>query len=363
MQLSYSLYAAPGLPAPLVAPRWSPRAWFGTRIGRFALLGLTIVSLVVCFVYLGLDGPFLAIPDLLFFGLAIPIYAGWKRPRHLALYGLAAILLSVPITSALALTYVYTPSPSVNSVVIAGTSGPILSGAEVHPYTGSVGALYNFSVTVLPLNVPANASSPLWVVLWVSTCPGATGTSDPYCTAGYPFLERNLTLPVGLNATTQVSFSLPINDTNIWSWTMATAYYAAPNATDLQWVFLDTYAVQGPIVGEPAAIYLLALEAFAVSEFTGAGLIFFVGLLVYMWFKSREARRKAQAAASATPTPPTPPRTGATPLGSTAPAPTPPSERSCPNCGAVVYPNESACWKCGAALTSSAAGAPLRTTK
>ncbi|MCI4340455.1 MAG: hypothetical protein L3J73_04230 [Thermoplasmata archaeon] len=350
-----------------MAPRWSPRAWFGTRVGRIALLGLTILSLVFCFVYLGTDGPFLAIPDLLFFGLAAPIYCGWKRPGHLALYGLAAILISAPITSALALEYVYIPAGAASSPTAIGASGPILDNAIVAPYSGATGLVYNFSVTVHPGNVPTGASQALWVELWVSTCPGATGPSDPYCSSGYPLIEQNQTLPAGLNSTANLSeasinltFHVPINETNIWSWQMGTAYYAGPNQTNLAWVFLDSFAVQGPIVGDPSAIFVLAFESFTVSEFSGAGIVFFVGLLVYMWFKAREARRKALSAPPGAP--PTPPATtGAVPAPVAGRPPlSAPTEKACPNCGAVVYPNESACWKCGATLSSGKAkDAPL----
>jgi len=367
-ELSLCLYPAPGLPAPAVPPTGTLRSFFSSRAGRLALLAITILSLVGCFVYLGSTGTFLAIPDLLFFGLALPIYFGWKRPRHLALYGLAAILVSVPITSVLAVNYIYEPFPPQDSPWVAGANGPILQGATATPYSGAAGAMYHFNVTVNPTEVPANASPPLWVEVWVSTCPGATGPSDPYCSSGYPLLDQNLTFPGGLNQTRVVTFSLPINDSNIWSWEMGTAYFAQVNATNasrdsnLTWVFLGP--VQGPIVGPYAAILGIALEAFLVSTFVPAGLVFFVGLLGYMWFKAREARRKALEEPPAIP-PAGPPPLGAAP--GTAPmvsAPAAPPERSCPNCKAVVYPNESTCWKCGAPLTAGgASAAPLPSKK
>jgi len=351
-----------------VAARGSLRSLFSSRGGRYALLAIAILTLIACFVYLGPTGPYLAIPDLLLFGLVLPIYSGWKRPRHLALYGLAAMLISVPFSSVLALNYVYQPSLPQDSPVLAGTQGPILQGAIASPYTGPAGSSFWFNVTVNPTNVPANASPPLWVALWVSTCPGATGPSDPYCAAGYPLLEANRSFPGGLNQTATVSFSLPINDSNIWSWQMGAAYDANWNATNasqdgnLTWVFLSVYAVQGPIVGPYSSILGLALEAFLVSVFIPAGLVFYVGLLGYMWLKAREARRKAMEGrsgpVSAGPTVP-----GAPPPSGAPPAPATP-ELSCPNCHAVVYPNESTCWKCGASLRAgAAAAAPLPSQK
>jgi hypothetical protein len=344
--------------------RTTLRSLFSSRAGRLALLGITIVTLVACFVYLGSTGTFLAIPDLLFFGLALPIYAGWKKPRHLFVYGLAAMLISVPITSVLAVNYVYAPFPPQDSATAAGVSNPILTGAVATPYAGATGATYSFTVTVDPANVPANASPPMWVELWVSTCPGATGPSDPYCSSGYPLLEANETFPDGLNSTQVIDFQLPINGSNIWSWEMGTAYYAHWNASNaaqdnnLTWVFLGP--VQGPVVGPYLTILGIALEAFLVAVFIPAGIVFMVGLLGYMWLKAREARRKALEEPPAGP--PGAPSSPGAPLGA-APAggiAASKDERSCPNCKAVVYPNEATCWKCGAPLTGGAgASAPL----
>ncbi|HEY6237913.1 MAG TPA: hypothetical protein VIZ68_01850, partial [Thermoplasmata archaeon] len=78
--------------------------------------------------------------------------------------------------------------------------------------------------------------------------------------------------------------------------------------------------------------------------------------------KSREARRKREAALSGAELSgarPTPPSTDP----SSAPVKTSPSEKACPNCGAVVYPSEANCWKCGVALGSTgSAAAPLKST-
>jgi hypothetical protein len=337
------------------------RSLFGTRVGRLALLGLTIVALVVCFVYLSATGTFLAVPVILFLGLAVPIYSGWKSPRHLAVYGLAAMLISVPITSVLAVDYISTPFAPQDSTPLAGTNGSLLQGAVVNPYNGADSALYNFSVTVVPANVSAGASGPLWVELWVSTCPGATGPSDPYCSSGYPLLAYNETFPGGLNRTELIAFSIPINSTNIWSWEMGSAYYALWNSSNasrdanLTWVFVGP--IQGPIVGPYDGILGIALEAFLVAMFIPAGAVFFVGLIGYMWLKARESRRKAmEEPPLGSPGAPPPPGT----LPGAAPAAGAPSERACPNCKAVVYPNESTCWKCGVSLGASPApSAPL----
>jgi hypothetical protein len=88
--------------------------------------------------------------------------------------------------------------------------------------------------------------------------------------------------------------------------------------------------------------------------FLYVGIVFFAVLVIYMFFKSREARRNPPVASG--------PSGGTTPAepGSTAPSPTSAkNERSCPKCGAVVYPSETACWKCGAPLgAANPAGSP-----
>jgi hypothetical protein len=340
-----------------VAQRSGVKAFFASWPGRLVILALAVLSLAGCFVYLGASGQFIGIVDLLVFGLVAPIYAGWKRPRHLAAFGIVAIVLAAPIAAVAAVNYAYTPSSPVNSPTLAGAPGPLLSNATVTPYTGSPGDTFTFNVTVNPSNVPANDSRPLWIELWVSTCPGATGPDDPYCSAGYPLLDYNTTLNLSVTGPYVVSFILPINDTNIWSWQMGTAYYAPISSGNLSWTFLDTYAVQGPIVGPYSSILGLGLEAYFLSMLIGPGIVFFFGLLVYMYFKAREARKKA-AASPPTPVavPPTPPGAPGGPPAS--PPSAPPPERACPTCGAVVYPNETACWKCGAPLTA-AADAPL----
>jgi hypothetical protein len=328
------------------------KAFFGSMPGRLVLLAAAVLTLAGCFL-LGPSGQFIAIPDLLLFGLVAPIYSGWKRPRHLAVTGFVTILLATPVAAAIAIDYAYQPSPATDSAVLSGTSVPLLHGAIASPYAGGAGATYNFSVTVDPQGVPANDSSPLWVVLFVSTCPGATSTNDPYCSAGYPYLEYNQTLPANLSSPLLVSFVFPINGTNIWSWQMATAYHAPAANQNLSWVFLDIYAVQGPIVGPYPEIFALGMEAYFLSLLLGPGLVFYFGLLIYMFFKRREARRKAGAA----------PRPPAGPAGSTEPSRASPGspaivERTCSKCQAVVYPNESACWKCGTPLTPPRSESP-----
>jgi len=233
---------------------------------------------------------------------------------------------------------------------------------------GAPGSVFNFSVTLNPQFVPLNDSPPLWVELFVSTCPGATGSTSPYCIAGYPFHAFNQTF-ANLTGPTLVSFNVVLNGTNLWWWQMATAFQTPLGSSNLSWDFLDVAngynSVQGPITGDFTSTLGLVLVPIYLSMFLYSGSVFFFALLIYVFLKNREARRKRVAGAmppgapsspgSSTSSPPTP---GDAPAGTSGAAPTGP-ERRCPNCQAVVYPNETACWKCGASLAGG--GAPLPT--
>lgn len=324
------------------------RRFLATPPGLAVLLVVAVLTLTGSFLYLG---PFLAIVAFLLFGLAVPIYAGWKRLRILALFGLAALVISGPIISALYVgTVVRVPSASADSssALPYGNGGPILQGAQVAPFTSDGDGPFNFSVTVNPANVPANASPPLWLDLFISTCPGATGNSSPYCGGGYPFYLYNLTL-TNLTGPTVESFNVRLPAPNVWWWQMATAYLAAGNGTNrsVVWVFLTPASgysgVQGPISGDFLSTFELVLVPLYLDLFIYPGLVFFLGLALYAYLKYRQARRAAQGGAPAEPTP----AEGAAKGGA---APPGAGERTCPNCQAVVYASETSCWKCGQAL-------------
>ncbi|MCI4337657.1 MAG: zinc ribbon domain-containing protein [Thermoplasmata archaeon] len=355
----------------------SLKALVQTRAGKIVLFLIALATLAASFFYLG---PYFAIPTFLLAGLGLPIYLGWKVPKHLAILGIAALLLAAPIVNYGLTSEAMTPSPAVNSSTDHGntsTGAPVLTNATATPYNGAGGSAFAFTVDLYPNRLPTNYTPyQLWV--YVSTCPGATGNSSPFCGSGYPFY------PVGQNVTTvsasptPVTFHVNLPGPNIWWWQMgllarATTFNASANKTNTtyQWIFLavpNAYgAVQGPITGTWATTYQLLLPQTAIDILFYPGIVFFLALLVYVFLKSREARRKAQRAASdAEMIPPTtgapPSSTGGTPPPSASPAVTGAARRaesSCPKCGAVVYPDEKNCWKCGAPL-SPGAGTPLK---
>jgi hypothetical protein len=348
-----------------------------TRVGKLLLGALALAALVLSFSFLG---PYLAIPVFLLFGLGVPILLGWKAPRQLAVLGLAALLLSAPLINYELTGLATTPSPVANSATDHGNSSngaPVLANATASPFRGPSGSVFTFTVQLYPNRLPSHLlPDQLW--LYVSTCPGATGNSSPFCGSGYAFYPVNQSVAALNVSPSLVAFHLKLPGPNIWWWQMgllaqSTTFNTATNKsnTTYQWLFLsvpNAYgAVQGPITGTWTTTFDLLLPQTVLEVLFYPGTVFFLALLFYVFLKGREARRKAQRDASATGT--IPPTTGAPPAstgtGLAAPAPEPSpdaarrAETSCPKCGAVVYPNEAACWKCGAALTP-AGNAPLK---
>ncbi|MCI4344171.1 MAG: hypothetical protein L3J87_00895 [Thermoplasmata archaeon] len=340
---------------------------FATRpIGRVALIALAIGTLVGALLELG---PFIAIPTFLLFGLALPIYMGEKRPRRLAVWGLVGLLIASPLAGLGEAAMLRTPPGAVNSPTVfpdSGNSSAVLQGAKVAPYLGGGGSTFVFTVHLVPGNLPYPQTQVAWVELWVSTCPGATSSSSNYCASGYPFYGPfNDTFgTAGTRNSTMVQFNITLHGDNIWWWQMAAA---TRNTTggNITWIFLDPQTgypgVEGPITGDFLSTVGIVLPSVYQYVLIYDGVPFYIALLVYALFKSREARRKAARAP-----PPEPRDDGTTPAPASVPtaggtpAPPPKPELSCPNCKAVVYPNEANCWKCGAPLSKSApSSAPL----
>lgn len=340
-------------------------------VGRLLIAGLATATLVGSFLFLS---PIISIPTFLFFGLAIPIYLGWKRPRQLAIMGLAVLLVAAPVGSLWEADLIRQPSPTAASDTYLpyGNGGAVLQNAQVHPFTGSGGGTYNFSVEVFPQYVPANTSGLLWVELFVTTCVGATGNSSPYCPSPYPFYSPNATLPSNLSAPFTVYFNQVLPGQNIWWFQFATAYRSGPDQ-NITWIFLDPGngygAVEGPVSGDYTSTVEAVIPSLYQDMFFYPGAVFFIALLIYYVFKRREAARQGGGGtagpgptAAGGPTGPTGPSStapappGSAPVGA-APAGAP--EQHCPNCNAVVYANETSCWKCGTALTRPSSDAPL----
>lgn len=337
--------------------------------GRLLIAGLATATLVGSFLFLS---PVISIPTFLFFGLAIPIYLGWKRPRQLAIMGLAVILVAAPLGSLWEADLIRQPSPvaASDNFLPYGNGGSVLQNATVHPFTGGGGGTYNFSVEVFPRYVPVNTSGLLWVELFVTTCAGATGNTSPYCLSPYPFYSPNASLPANQSAPFTVYFDQVLPGDNIWWFQFATAYRSGPDQ-NITWIFLDPAngygAVEGPVSGDYTSTVEAVIPTLYQDMFFYPGAVFFLALLIYYVFKRREAAR--QGGGPTPPTSPAPSAPGGTATGPpaqpSAGSPTaggsPPStpELRCPNCKAVVYVNETSCWKCGTALTRPGADAPL----
>ncbi|MGP8077561.1 MAG: hypothetical protein ACLQD8_02525 [Thermoplasmata archaeon] len=265
-------------------------------------------------------------------------------------------------------------------------SGAALENASVSPFHGISSTEFTWTVTVAPRYVASTDSSPLWVELYISTCPGATSNASSVCSAGYPFIvltdyfctdpstiatcEASVT-PLAQPVT--VSFNYTIGSNGIWEWQMGLGVedLAAHTPTYTLLVGDPQYnGLEGPVVGSFGTIFEVVLPSVYLEDFLYLGAPFYAVLLLYAVFKNRERKREDAKERNAGPIPPTSAAetaasgapTAATPLGS-APAAKPPSgpgkgELACPNCEAVVYPGEAKCWKCGSSLTGNAS-APL----
>jgi hypothetical protein len=264
------------------------------------------------------------------------------------------------------------------------SSGSVLSNATLTPFHGSATTEFTWSATLNPQYLPRETSSPLWVNLYISTCPGATGNNSGGCNPGYPLII--LTEPFcsdlrsaatceatsdALNQSVTVTFNYTIGAQGIWEWQMGVAVEnLAFHVPSLALLVGDPQynGVEGPVIGSFGAVFEEVLPSVYIEALLYLGLPFYAVLLLYAVFKNRERRREDARQRTAGPIPPTsgaevastPAAPGAAPLGSagapaSAPAGPVPGESACPHCGAVVYAGESKCWKCGSTLGGSAA--------
>jgi hypothetical protein len=334
-------------------------------LGKALLLGVAILVVFATYVYVD---TLVAIPAMLLFGLAVPIWSGLKAPRYLALSGLVILLLVAPISNAVITQDILAPvGPSYSPVA---NGGPVLQNAVVSPYVGTTSTNFTWTVSIFPAYIPANNTTLLWVNLYISTCPGATGNSSPVCTAGYPLIILNDTSVNGMtsqSAETNLTFGYTIGTNGIWDWQMSLALRNTSSNT-LEYIFLigdPTYnGIEGPVVGNFGTTYASLLPTLYFDDFLFLGAPFYFVLLLYMIFKRRERSRADAARRAAGPIPPEetgptlPPGKGG--VSVVAPATSASTkEGSCPSCGAVVYANEKSCWKCGAPLGPSSGGTPL----
>jgi hypothetical protein len=349
--------------SPDVQPGNSIKAFFAKPLGRIALLAIITLVLAGSAIYLGY---LIAIPVFLLVGLGLPIYLGWTRPRTLFLVGLSALLVAGPIVTAGTVSLLLTPSPPVDGQVFSPFSQSVLQNASVQPYSSTGTGTFTFTVDVNPAFLPSgHQSQVLWIDFFLSTCPDAMANNSSSCGGlnAYPYHFQNFSY-ANNSAKETVTFSQTIGGTNVWWWTMGAGFNNSTGV--INWIYLQPgngyTTAEGPVTGGYLAIYTLILPAIYFTVFIYPGLVFFLGVLVYLFLKMRRSRRAGGAPSVPPPTVPstvTPTGPG-TPPTSGAVAPSAPSrpELACPKCGAVVYAGETRCWKCGTPLTSGPESAP-----
>ena len=351
------------------------RSFLQSPPGKALLLAVAVLATFASIAYVN---TLVAIPAILLFGLAVPIWAGLKAPRFLALTGLVVILLVAPAWNVVITQEIMTPvAPSSSSSTLPeGNGGAVLQNAVVNPYVAGTSENFTWTVTIFPQYLPGTNSSVLWLTLYVSSCPGATGPNSPSCSQPYPFYTVNPATNVsGITKETNSTVNFLIGSIGIWNWQMGLAYHnGSLPAANVSYIFLvgdPTYnGIEGPVVGTFATTYESLLLTLYIDDLLFLGLPFYLVLLVYMILKRRErvkaddARRAAAPRDDSASGPTLPSSKGG---GSTGPpsssGPATPKEGACPSCGAVVYAGEKTCWKCGATLGTASPTAPLSSSK
>ena len=335
---------------------------FGTKpLGRVVLIAVAIVAVAFGTIYLS---EIIGIAILLLFGLALPIYTGWKRPRGLAIAGAVILLLSAPIAAVLVTNqYFQAPGPasSFGSTADGEYGGAVLQNATTSPYSAAGGGLFHFQVTIEPKYLDRNATL-LGVTLFVSTCPESTQANETtsVCAPPYPSHQTTQAFSATPAGATTVTLNASLDGPNIWWWTIWASWnYSNRSGAPVQYIFLNANNgyndILGPVVGDFLGVFSLIVVPVYLAILVYPGIVFYVALLFYAWYKGREARRKAaereeeeDAGATAAPTTASA-KEGAPPAAKA-------EERHCPKCGAVVYASETQCWKCGTPLGSTGAG-------
>lgn len=350
------------------------RRFLSTTPGLIVLIVVAFLLVFATYVYVSVV---IAIPALLLFGLALPIWAGIKRPRFLAILGLVIVVAVAPIATIVFTQEIMSPVPLANSASGSPFSvgSPVMQNASVHPFNGGASTNFTWKVTIFPQNVPKGNTTPVWLILYISTCPGATGNNSPYCSQPYPLTILNKTLPTSPTGPYTETFAYKIGTNGIWDWQMG--IYTKNSTTGVPYFQLlvgdPTYnGIEGPVIGGFSVIYSELILTVYFQDILFLGAPFYFVLLVYMLFKNRERRRKeaqqrapgpvppdggpATAAAAAAPSKGAPLPSGQNPPGSSGAPPSASAaaqELNCPKCNAVVYAGEATCWKCGAALSTS----------
>jgi hypothetical protein len=348
------------------------RRFLSTTPGKILIVVMAVLVVFATNAYISVV---IAIPAILLFGLAIPIWAGLKRPRFLALLGLVIVVAVAPLATVVFTQDILTPvGPAASSTDPSVSNGnAIMQNAVVTPFTGTTSTNFTWTVTIYPQNHPPGNSTPVWLDLYISTCPGATGNSSPSCSQPYPLTILNQTLNTSLTTSYVATFHYRIGSDGVWEWQMG---LWTKNLTTGKPFFQllvgdPTYnGIEGPVIGGFGTIYSELLLSVYFQDVVFLGAPFYFVLLIYMLFKNRERRKKEAQQRAPGAVPPMDTTGGASPVpkGSPLPSSKPPSssaagptatstaaeeELNCPKCNAVVYAGEETCWKCGATLPAS----------
>ena len=353
------------------------RGFLRSKFGRILVI-LIAVGVVFGSYALLPGGSILAIPIFLVIGLAFPIYVGLKRPRYLAVLGLIVLVVVAPLATVVFSQELLAPPPTASTPGVGPfeVGGSVLQNASVSPFTGTPSTDFTWNVTLYPKYLNTSFAGENWsnasVQLFISSCPGATSSNESYCGGAYTLLTVLYAFPSSSAPANGkvITFQDHMPGNGIWSWQMELVLQNKSSAASpyrFELVGDATYdGLEGPIVGGFGVVYAAVIGTIYEIELVYLGIPFYFVLLLYMWFKGREARRKdairRSALARAVPGGDSPKPGGAGSGGAPGTAPvagTNPSELSCPSCGAVVYPKETKCWKCGGTLGASSPGTPL----
>ena len=352
-------------------PQGRFRRFLSTTPGKVVIIVLAFLVVFATNAYVSVV---VAIPAILLFGLAVPIWAGLKRPRFIALLGLVVVLTVAPVVTVVFTQEILTPVGVANSsnTLSASNGQPVMKNATVHPFTGTTSTVFTWTVMIYPQNHPVGNTTPYSLYLYISSCPGATGNNSPYCTQPYTLIVLNQSLNSSATSPYPATFQEKIGSNGVWEWQMGV--YTKNSTTGVPYFQLlvgdPTYnGIEGPVIGGFGTIYGDLLPSVYFQDILFLAAPFYFVLLIYMLFKNRERRRQeaqqraptlvpqeegsagtAPTTAKGSPLPSAqkPPGPSAGPPGSAATAP----ELNCPKCNAVVYAGEESCWKCGAVLPS-----------
>ncbi|MGP8076796.1 MAG: hypothetical protein ACLP8Y_08755 [Thermoplasmata archaeon] len=347
------------------------RRFLSTTPGKITLIVIAILTVFASSAYVLVV---VAIPAILLFGLALPIWAGLKRPRFLAVVGLIVMLAVPPIATVVFTQDIMTPvgAASSSSDLSVSNGSAVMQNATVKPFLGTTSTNFTWTVWIYPQNVAQNNSTPVWLDLYISTCPGATGNGSLSCTQPYPLTIFNRTLNPNATSPYVETFHYQIGSDGVWEWQMG--LWTLNRTTHRPFFQLlvgdPTYnGIEGPVIGGFGTIYGELILSVYVEDLIYLGAPFYFVLLIYMLFKNRERRKKDAQQRAPGPIPDVgvanaaPPPSKGSPLPSSksssgSPAGPPDSatasqELNCPKCNAVVYVGETSCWKCGAALPAT----------